>query len=107
MAVKYKNAKKISGSDLSVILKEVSAKHPVIVWGSTASGKDISWRTETGKKVKAVYGEHARLIIGFAGTINKPTAIILHDPIYGTIRMSRENFLRDWSLLDNKAVVIF
>lgn len=107
LASKYREAKKLTGASLSDILKEVSSNHPVIIWGTSASGRDISWETKTGKKIKAVYGEHTRLLIGFSGTVDNPTSVILHDPIYGTISMSIKKFLKNWATLDNKAVVVY
>lgn len=107
LASKFRKSKALNSAKLSDILTEVADKHPVIVWGTLASGKDISWKTREGKFIKAIYGEHTRVIIGFSGTINNPKYIILHDPIYGTITMSKEKFLKDWALLGNKAVVVY
>lgn len=107
LAEKYRGAKKLTGRGLTDVLREVSLNHPVIVWGTLGSGRDISWETKAGKKIKAVYAEHTRLLIGFSGTINNPTAVILHDPIYGTINMSVKDFLKNWATLGNKAVVIY
>lgn len=92
---------------LSDVLAEVAAGHPVIAWGTLSSGKDISWKTKDGKFVKAIYGEHTRVIIGYSGSPENPANIILLDPIYGQISWSKEKFLKNWSLLDNKAVVIY
>lgn len=97
----------LSKQPLSAILTEVEAGHPAIVWGTLASGKDISWVTKSGKKIHAIYGEHARVISGFDGTPENPTKIFLLDPIYGEIIMSKEKFLENWGLLNNKAVVVY
>lgn len=91
---------------LSDILNQVSQQHPVIVWGTLASGRDISWVTPEGKPVIAIFGEHTRVVIGFSGTVENPTAIVLHDPIYGTITMAKEKFEDNWALLGNLAVVV-
>lgn len=91
---------------LSDILNQVSQRHPVIVWGTLASGRDISWVTPEGKRVKAIVGEHTRVVIGFSGPVEAPTAILLHDPIYGTITMAKETFEANWATLGNRAVVI-
>lgn len=104
---KYRDTEKIKDASLRDILIEVSDKHPVIVWGTLASGRDISWKTKDGKSIKAIYGEHARVIIGFTGTLENPKNIILHDPVYGTITMSKDKFLKNWGLLGNKAVVVY
>ena len=107
IASKFRQSKALNNVKISDIITEVANKHTVIVWGTLASGKDISWKTQGGKKVKAIFGEHTRVIIGFSGTVSNPKYIILHDPIYGTITMSKEKFLKDWALLSNKAVVVY
>lgn len=107
VARRYRAADVITGATLEAVLTEVANQHPVIVWGTLASGRDISWSTPEGKRVQAIYGEHTRLLIGFSGTATKPTKLILHDPVYGTITMTKEKFLANWKLLGNKAVVVY
>ena len=107
LALQYRDAKKLENALLADILTEVADGHPVIVWGSLSSGKDISWQTPEGKYVKAVYGEHTRVVIGYKGTLENPKYIVLLDPIYGQITMSKNKFLKDWGLLGNKAVVVY
>ncbi len=106
LAELYRPARSLENATLLVILEAVLKRHPVIVWGTLASGKDVSWRTPEGKAVKAIFGEHTRVVIGFSGTVEDPTTIVLHDPIYGTITMSRKKFEADWVRLGNKAVVV-
>jgi len=107
LAEKYRRARILQDPSLSDVLEEVAKKRPVIVWGAIGSSKDISWRTKDGRFIKAVSGEHTRLIIGFSGTVSNPKNIILLDPIYGKRVVSKNSFLSDWSLLDNKAVVVY
>lgn len=107
IASKFRKSKALKNGSLSNILTEVAEKHPVIVWGTLASGKDISWKTKEGKFIKAIYGEHTRVVIGFSGTVSNPKYIIFRDPIYGTITMTKKEFLKDWALLGNKAVVVY
>jgi N-acetylmuramoyl-L-alanine amidase len=104
---KYRNSKALINASLSEILNEIKENHPVIVWGTVSSGKDISWKTRDGKQIKAVFGEHARVLAGFSGTIENPTYIYLVDPIYGNIRMSKKQFLNNWDTLDNRAVIVY
>ncbi len=107
LALESRPAKILEKAALADVLKEVSHQHPVIVWGSLTSGKDISWKTRSGDKIKAVSGEHTRVVIGFSGPISSPKNIVLLDPIYGQITMAKNKFLADWALLDNKAVVVY
>jgi hypothetical protein len=48
-----------------------------------------------------------RTLVGFEGDIRNPDKLILMDPKYGEIRMSREKFLSDWELLGKRAVVVY
>src|SRR3989344_1784485 len=107
LALQYRDAKKLKNATLYDVLTEVAGGNPVIVWGFLASGKDISWRTPEGKYVKAVFGEHTRVVTGFSGTPASPKTIMLLDPIYGKIRMSDQGFEANWARLGNKAVVVY
>ena len=107
LARDFREAKKLEYPALREVLEIVEAGYPVIVWGTISSGKDISWKTREGKKIKAVFGEHTRVVIGFKGTPESPSFIYLLDPIYGQVRMSREKFLKNWDSLDRKAVVVY
>ena len=107
LALQYRDARKLENATLFDVLTEVAGGNPVIVWGFLASGKDISWRTKEGKYIKAVFGEHTRVITGFSGTPENPKTITLLDPIYGKIRMSAKGFEGNWARLGNKAVVIY
>lgn len=89
------------------ILEEVKNGHPVIAWGLLSRRKPIFWRSKEGKLIEAYPGEHARVVMGFYGTTSNPTKIILMDPIYGKIRMSKEKFLSDWKVMENRAVAVY
>ncbi len=106
LALNYRNAYIMEKATLSAVLNEVNKGNPVIVWGVLSNRKAIQWSTIDGKKITALPGEHARIIIGFSGDVSKPTNIVLMDPIYGKIRMSKSQFLSNWAKLGNKAVVI-
>lgn len=75
--------------------------------GYTGSGAKVSWKTDDGRAIKAVFGEHARIISGFSGTIDNPSTIRFLDPVYGRISMSKTQFLSNWTTLDNKAVIMY
>lgn len=107
LAMQYRPALIINNIELEKILETVKSGHPVIVWGLLSRRKTISWMTQEGKKIEAHPGEHARVITGFYGTTSNPTKIILMDPIYGKIRMSKERFLSDWKVLENRAVAVY
>lgn len=106
LAAEYRSSFVIEKANLAEILEEVKNGNPVIVWGLLSRRKPIVWRTEEGRIIEAHPGEHARVVAGFYGTVSNPTTIILMDPIYGKIRMSKEKFLSDWKVMKNRAVVI-
>jgi uncharacterized protein YvpB len=81
MDAKYYASSSIS---LKTISQSISNKKPVIVWGYTSlTQPPYTWKTETGTLVKAFRGEHARVIVGFDGSINNPTGFYVHDPLTG------------------------
>lgn len=106
LAAEYRPSFVMEDADLSEVLEEVKNGHPVIVWGLLSKRRTITWQTEEGKKIEAHPGEHARVVAGFYGTISNPTTIILMDPIYGKVRMSKDKFLSDWKIMKNRTVVV-
>ncbi|OGY53708.1 MAG: hypothetical protein A3A24_00855 [Candidatus Buchananbacteria bacterium RIFCSPLOWO2_01_FULL_46_12] len=108
LATKYRPAKIITNGTLTDLIIELSNGNPIVVWGVVAGRtKDISWKTPEGKTITAQLDEHARTLIGFTGTSNDPQLMILLDPIYGEIRLSAKDFLKNWALLEKKAVIIY
>jgi uncharacterized protein YvpB len=107
LALKYRSAKIMDNEELSGLIAELVNGNPLVVWGVTGKGKDISWTTPNGKAISAKMDEHARLLIGYTGESNNPKLIILLDPVYGEIRMKASDFLTNWAKLDKRAVVIY
>lgn len=106
VARQFRDAIALENAQLQDLIDALHNGNPTVVWGTVGSGRDISWKTADGKYIKAIMGEHARALIGYNGARANPTSLILLDPIYGKITWSTKKFLRDWALLDNKAVVI-
>ena len=107
LAMKYRPAKIITGATINDLLTELTNHNPVVVWGVIGSGKDISWKTPEGQVINAKLDEHARILIGFTGQSDNPQLIILLDPIYGEIRLKLADFIKNWGVLDKRAVVIY
>jgi uncharacterized protein YvpB len=108
LASKYRNAKIITDATLKDLIAELTDGNPIVVWGvKLGTNKDISWKTPEGKQIDAYLDEHARTLIGYTGTSADPKLMILLDPVYGEIRLSIEKFIKDWAVLDNKAVVVY
>jgi len=106
LAKNYHNASVLENATVTEILQEVVSGNPVIVWGLLSYRDPVSWRTQEGKTIEVYPGEHARVAIGFVGEISNPEKIILLDPIYGEIEMDIDKFVYDWSIMENRAVVV-
>lgn len=107
IAEKYREAEIIEDANLVKVFKEIFKSNPVIVWGSLKEGTPLTWYDKDGNKIKAIEGEHARVLIGVKGQSSYiPTHVVLMDPIHGKIEMTIKDFIRDWGHLDNKALVI-
>ncbi len=107
LAMEYRPSYVLKYPDLSEVLEEVKSGNPVIVWGLLSKREPIVWQTENGKIIEGHPGEHALVVAGFYGTVANPTKIILMDPIYGKIRMSKEKFLSNWKIMENRTVVVY
>jgi len=107
LANQYRIAMAFINTDFNLIMSTLARGKPVIIWGHVASGKDISWQTPDGEKEKAIYGEHTRVLIGFSGTVSNPKYLVLLDPIYGKIFLSKDKFLENWASLDNRSVIVY
>jgi uncharacterized protein YvpB len=107
LASKYRSAKIITEGTIDQLISELGNGNPVVVWGVVGKGKDISWETPEGKVISAKMDEHARTLIGFTGQSIKPELMILWDPIYGEIRLSTADFLKNWEMLGKRAVVVY
>lgn len=102
----YRPSRVMTDATLLGVLNEVKAGNPVIVWGNASTGQRVDWKTPAGKTVRAIVGEHTRVVVGFVGSVSNPTTIVTLDPLYGERRFSRAAFLADWALLGNMAVVV-
>jgi len=96
-----------SGWSISGLTKEVKNGNPVITWGVIGAGAyQDSWYTKNGKYIYAWKGEHARVVIGFIGSPNSPSKIILNDPYVGQLYWSTSSFLSNWNIFNRSGVVV-
>ncbi len=105
LALLYNNAKIMEDPTIEKVLDEVSSGNPVLVWGLLSHRPIKTWKTVDGKTIQAHPGEHVRIVIGYTGTIQNPKTIILMDPIYGKIYMSKKRFISEWNILKNRTIV--
>ncbi len=71
----------VKGVTAQTVAKAIYEGNPVIAWGywNTESKAD-SWKTVDGKTVQAVLKAHVRLVYGVQGSLENPTAFLVHDP---------------------------
>jgi len=95
-----------TGWTLQQMLAAVKAGQPVMLWGVYPGGSRDSWMTPEGKEIKAWKGEHTRLIIGFTGTIEKPTRVVVLDPFAGKQFWNPDDLIANGSSFDMSGVVV-
>lgn len=107
LAKNYRQAQSVSGWSVQQLAQAITDGNPVEIWGTAGSAKPDSWTTSEGRQISAWVGEHARLVVGFTGRVENPTAFIINDPIFGRLRWSSAQLRGNWSAFGNMGVEIF
>jgi uncharacterized protein YvpB len=97
-----------NAKDSSILIAHLLKKKPVIVWviSETASGRDLTWKTPSGKIVKAIEGEHTVVVYGFQGDPIKPDGFYILDPAVGLVFRAKLEFEKNWTRLGNSYLVM-
>jgi uncharacterized protein YvpB len=97
------------GFSVSELAKEVEAGHPVMLWWQNgwSTPTDVSWKTPEGKEIYAVNGMHSEIAIGFVGSAENPTHIIVNDPWRGQRTLEVGYFKSLWSYFNNTGIVVY
>ena len=103
----FRYSKSFENWTITKITESIQKSNPVIVWISIKGQSPTLWTTPTGDKIKAVSDEHAVLVVGFTGSPDNPTQIIVNDPLIGEAFWPRESFEKKWHSLGNSGVVVF
>lgn len=80
---------------------------PIVWWGFFGRGKKISWQTKEGLNIQAIDGEHARTLVGFAGSKESPEGFFIFDPIYGEMFLKTEELVKNSEPFNNSGVVVY
>lgn len=88
------------------IAGQLAQGHPVIIWGYYGQRAVYNWQTPDGNTIKAVNGEHTRVVYGFDGPTDNPTRFYLIDPLSGHMSWSTDELMFNWSALNHMAVAI-
>ncbi|MBC7498519.1 hypothetical protein H7170_02635 [Candidatus Gracilibacteria bacterium] len=74
-------------------------------WRS-ASERILKWQTPLGKNIIGLSGEHAFILLGYVGSKNKPTHIVVWDTYTGRHVYPYDELMRKWSLLQYRSLII-
>ena len=92
--------------NLTGALQEVKNGNPVLIYiyngSSQPKGTFILEGGYTGYK-----GMHSQVIVGFIGTPESPSTIIVNDPWKGKLYLSPSSFMSAWSYLGYTGIVIY
>lgn len=104
----WRPAEDFSGWSIQQLTAEINLGNPVMFWGVLPTGKlvDCSWYTQTGEYIRAFQEDHVRLVVGFIGSADNPSKIIIKDPLSGDLYWSTSQFLTNWNIYGNSGVVI-
>ena len=95
-----------TGWSIPELTQEVANGNAVVVWGVYPGGYQDNWKTAAGKSILAWKGEHARTLIGFVGSADDPSQLILNDPVAGQIIWTKAKFQTDFAKFGNAGVVV-
>lgn len=108
IAGRYRTAEVIENGTATMLTDAIANGNPVIAWGFIPGhGRPLAWRTLGGKEIRAVDGEHTRVVIGYTGTREEPTGFFAIDPVYGEQYWKTEKFMENWEPLGRTGVVIY
>lgn len=107
VANEYRYSIEFNDGKIEDLVRELQNGNPIIVWSYIYSGKPYFWKTPEGKQIKAVYGEHTKIVRGFSGPPENPEGFFLIDPIYGEVYESADKFFEKWAALDSVGVVVY
>jgi uncharacterized protein YvpB len=92
------------------MLREVRNGNPVVIWainGYGYSGTEFYWKTPGGTTIRAVSGMHSYVVVGYKGSVDNPTSIILNDPNRGRWTISTAYFNSLWGYFNNTGIVVY
>lgn len=88
-------------------MAEVKKGNPVIIWTYSKSGAPTFWFTPSGEKIFAVAGEHTVVVVGYVGSAEDPTQVIVNDSLEGKIYWPRATFDKKFGTFSGSGVVIY
>jgi len=103
----YRETKSFENWTVDQLTNEIANDNPVVIWVYSSGGVPTTWYTPDGKEIYATSGEHAVTAVGFVGSTDDPTHIIVNDPLVGQVYWPRVLFDKKWSTFSNSGVVVY
>jgi hypothetical protein len=66
----------------------------------------LRWTTPEGKVIDAISGEHAFILLGYIGSLEKPSHIIVFDTDTGRHIYPYSEWMRKWALMEYRSLLI-
>lgn len=107
VAQMYGRAEAFQNGDVTKITSNIKEGNPVIIWVYSTGGIPTKWKTPSGLEVYAVTGEHTVVAVGFVGSAEDPSQIIVNDSLVGQVYWSRALFDKKWSVFNKSGVVVY
>ncbi len=107
VARNYRSASEFSGWTLAQVMGEVKKGNPVIIWTYSKSGAPTSWFTPAGEKIFAVAGEHTVVVVGYVGSAEDPSQVIVNDSLAGKAYWTRATFDKKFATFSGSGVVVY
>lgn len=93
-----------------ILLGESWLRFFPIAWKNTCNRDEkdriMKWKTEDGKNIFWISGEHAFVLLGYVGTLENPSHIIVWDTDTGRHIYPTEEWIRKWRLLNYRSLII-
>ncbi len=95
---------RVNSVDTFIALKFLlSAKNPC---DRPVEQRKFSWKTETGKVISGLSGEHVFLLLGYIWTRQDPSHIVVWDTDTGRHIFPYDEWMRKWKLLQYRSLII-
>lgn len=95
------------GATIEDLKQALSQDKPVIFWHARDDARQevLTYFTPEGKEVKQ-FQNHVNLLIGYKTDSKGNTIYTFNDPIYGVIKLTEKELIKEWARFNNEIVVV-
>lgn len=103
----FRPARAIKHWGIHNLTSAIDAGNPVVIWGTyTTNPQYDPWKTPDGKLIQAWHGEHTRVVIGYLGSAQNPTHMVLMDPVRGKLTWTIAQLKANWAHFAYSGVLV-